>query len=83
MASNADAITKDALCDAELGAAFNTASWLDITALYQAVIYTNHRFTISNASVPGAIYVDTSSGGYSFIGSPGVVQTVPVACGLR
>jgi hypothetical protein len=31
----------------------------------------------------GAIYVDGSSGGYAFIGNPGVVQTVPVACALR
>jgi hypothetical protein len=83
VASNSDVITKDALCDAEFGAAYNTASWLDITALYQLVFYTNHRFTIANANIPGAIYVDGSSGGYAFIGNPGVVQTVPVACALR
>jgi hypothetical protein len=83
VASNTDVITKDGLCSAEFGAAYNTASWLDITSLYQVVFYSNHRFTIANTAITGAVYVDTSSGGYALIGNPGVIQTVPVACAMR
>jgi hypothetical protein len=70
---------KDALCVAEFGSSFRTASWLDVTALYQAEVYSNHSFTISNPAVAHAIYANTSSGGYSYISGSGV-QTVQVAC---
>ena len=83
VSSNVDVSSKDALCSAEFGAAYNTASWLDITALYRSVFYTNRRFTIANLNVPGAIYVDGSGFGYNFISNPGAVQVVPVACALR
>ncbi|NUQ74400.1 MAG: hypothetical protein HUU21_12660 [Polyangiaceae bacterium] len=83
VASNADVITKDGLCEAEFGPAFNTASWLDVTALFQAVVYSNHRFTIANTTISTAVYMDTSSSGYSFITNAGVIQTVQVVCAMR
>jgi hypothetical protein len=81
--STSTVAAKDALCDAEFGPAYNTASWLDIAALYRSVFYSFQRFTIANTNVTGAVFVDTSSGGYAIMNNPGTVQTVPVACALR
>jgi hypothetical protein len=76
---------KDALCEAELGPAYNTASLYDVAALIRAVVSSgsSHRFTVVDANVPGAVYTEASSYGNLFFGNNGVVQTVPVACALR
>jgi hypothetical protein len=83
--SNSTAAMKDALCEAELGPAYNTASLYDVAALIRAVVSSgsSHRFTVVDANVQGAIYTEASSYGNLFFGNNGVVQTVPVACALR